>query len=226
MNLNKFLQKNILLLTGLIIVIQNNAFAGLETPTGYNVNLQKVEFHKVGTPSTEYFTYRSGSSDVNIASKLPNEPCATLGPSATPPKGTYDQFRVTVSTSMTLTGRTTGNLSNGLPCRTVANGTAVSNPFGDGSVSVAYLGSTDGGTPQPEAVTVPSGTSVVFPTGFSLVGNTIQGTVPVNFTVANSVPQGTVSFNVANGIDFEVNPSNVAQCFVFPAAPSISISVA
>lgn len=224
MKIRKILLINLLLTSGLVLSGQSIAVTGNGTPTNYSVDLQQVEFHQVGTPSTTFFPYRTGSSSINIASVSPNEPCASLGPSGTPPAGQYDQFRVTVSKNMTITGASNGVLSNGLPCRTVANGAAISDPFGDGSVSVAYLGATDGGTPEAETVTVPSGSGVVLPSGFVAVGDTIQATFPVNFSVTNAVPQSRVTFNVTNAVLFQA--INLTQCVVVPMPPSISISIA
>jgi len=223
MKINKKFFVGILLASGLIVSGESNAVTGNATPSQYSVNLQTVSFHPVGTPSSNYVTYRSGSSDINIAASQPDQPCAGLGPSANLPVGNYDEFRVLVSTTMTVSGSSNGNLSNGLPCRTIANGAVINDPFGDGSVSQAYLGSTDGGTPQAETVTVPTGSGVVLPSGFSVVGNSIQATFPVSFTVKDKVPQGQVTFNVENGILFA--PLGVSQCVVLPAPPSIQVSI-
>ncbi len=223
MKTNKKLFAGILLASGLILSGESNAITGNSTPGQYSVNLQSVSFHPVGASSSTYVTYRSGSSNVNIAASQPGQPCVGLGPSASLPTGSYDQFRVIVSNVMTISGSSTGNLSNGLPCRTVANGAVVNDPFGDGSVSQAYLGSTDGGTPQTETVTVPTGTAVTLPSGFSVVGNSIQAIFPVNVTVKDKVPQGTVTFNVANGILFQAY--GPTQCVVLPTPPSIQVSL-
>lgn len=194
-------------------------YAAFGTPTQYTVNLQRVEFRKVGG---NYQTYRSGSADIDIASVASGEPCASLGPSSTLPPGAYDQFRFTVSTTFVVTG-SVSNAGDGQPCRTVTGGAAILDPFGDGSVSVAYAGSADGGAAEPETVTVPTGSAVILPAELARVGNTIQGTFPVSFNVEGKIPQPNIQFNVANGVGFVT--TGLGTCVVFPAAPSITASI-
>lgn len=197
---------------------------GNATPTQYTVNVQDVLFHPVGAASNSYVPYYSGTSNLDIASVAPNHPAGTLLPSNTPSQGDYDSFRVTVSKTITLKGTSVGNLSNGSPCRTVAGGALITNPFGDGSVDAAYAGSTDGGTAESESVLVPTGTAVVLPAGVVDIGSSLEATFSDSFTVAGSVPQGTITFNVTNSVYFA--PTGLGTCVVIPMPPNIQVSVA
>lgn len=216
-----------------LLMLASTVYAGIETPTQYTVTLSKVEFSK--TPQTPaerrlaqrnampFIPYAKGSIQVDIASVSPGQPCSQLQPTGQLNTGSYDQIRFTLARTMVVAGRTSAPLSNGVTCRTTSTGALIQNPFGDGSVSEAYLGATDGGTPEPQTVIVPTGTAVTLPTGFVIIGSSFQATMPVSMRVVGSVPQGTISFNVTNAIDFE--PLGLSQCLVFPAAPSITISV-
>lgn len=204
-----------------ILIAAGNVYAGTETPTQYTVTLSKVEFRKAGGGS--FTTYARGSTQVNIASVGAGQPCGQLQPTGKLTPGNYDQMRFTVSKTMVVKGQSTGTLSNGVTCRTTSSSTLIQDPYGDGSVSEAYLGATDGAAPEAQTVIVPTGSAVTYPSGFASVGNTIQATTPVAMNVAGSVPQGTVSFNVVNAIDFE--PYGATQCLVFPVAPSINVSI-
>lgn len=203
-----------------ILVLSGNLYAGSETPTQYTVTLSRVEFRKTG--SSAFTTYASGSTQVNIASVSAGQPCGQLNPTGKLTPGSYDTMRFTVSRTMVVKGQSTGVLSNGVTCRTTSSSTLITDPFGDGSVSAAYLGATDGGVPEAQTVLVPTGSAVTFPTGFSVVGNNIQATMPVTMQVAGSVPRGTVSFDVTSAIQFQ--PYGVSQCLVFPSAPSITVA--
>lgn len=200
------------------------AYAGLETPTQYTVTLSQVDMHKSNAPASTFMTYARGSTQVNIASVGAGQPCGNLEPTNKLTPGNYNQFRFTVSKTMIVTGQTSGVLSNGVTCRTTSSGVLVVNPYGDGSISEAYLGATDGATPEPETVVVPSGSAVILPSGFVVAGNNFQATLPMNMNVQGSVPQGTISFDVTNGIDFE--PLGLTQCLVFPAPPTVRLNVA
>ena len=224
MKLNKLLTINLLFFSGLVISNECLAVTGNATPTEYSVNVENVEFHQVGAPANAFVAYNAGSANFNIASVAANAQVGSLLNTATPPSGNYDQFRVTVSNVFTITAASNGNLSNGKPCRTVTGGAAVTNPLGDGSISVAYLGATDGGMPEPETVTVPTGSAVVYPAGIVAVGNSIQATFPSSFTITNKVPQATVKFNVTDAVLLEA--LGETQCIVLPMPPSVDVTIA
>ncbi|MDR3491147.1 MAG: DUF4382 domain-containing protein [Gammaproteobacteria bacterium] len=227
MKVNKILRMSALLASGLCIASTSYAatFAGNATPTQYLVNVSNVAFHKVGDPAGTFIPYASDAGQFDIASVPPNGNAGLLSSTGTLPSGTYDQIRFNVSKTMQLNGASNGNLGNGSPCRTVTPAVALNNPLGDNSVSVAYLGSTDGATPQLETTTVPSGSAVTLPSGYTDLGNSLQGIVPVNFTVTNDVaPTTSIKINVTNAMMF--TPTGVGTCAVFPGPPSITISVA
>jgi hypothetical protein len=230
---NRILISNTALIISTLFVssaVNATSFVGNGTPTVYNVTLQNVSFHKAGTPSNSFISYASGSGLFDIAAANPGSPIGTLQSTSQLGGGFYDQMRFQVSTRMVVKGAYVGLLSNGLPCRTVANGTVISNPAGDGSISQAALGSTDGGTPEEETIVVPSGYGITLPSGYVLVGTSlaglaalnIQGTVPVSMTVAGSVPTVTTTFNVTNSLMFlAYGPSN---CLVIPGPPVITVT--
>lgn len=212
-----------LVIASSVIASQSSfAITGNATPSQYSVNLQKVAFHQSGAASNSFITYASGSSNIDIAAVSPGQPCGSLAPSAPLPSGTYDQLQVTISKTMVLKGSSNGNLSNGKPCRTIAGGALVTDPFGDGSISSAYLGSTDGAAAESETVIVPSGTAVTLPSGMTTSGDTLTQTVSATVNVANSVPSTRVSFDVTSGMLFE--PLGANQCIVFPVPPGITIT--
>lgn len=204
------------------------AFSGNATPTNYTVTLQNVAFHRVGAPSGSFTSYASGSGAFDIASASVGNPVGTLQSTGLLGPGDYDQIRFQVSKFMTVTANYSGAaLPNGVTqCRTVANATKITDPFGDGSVSVAYLGSTDGGTPEASTIEVPSGSSVDLPAGFTSVGESLQGIEDVaGMSVGNdAVPNVTVSFDVTNAVLFAAY--GASGCVVFPGPPTVTISVA
>lgn len=204
------------------VLLAGHAYASTATPTQYTVTLSKVEFHKADAPAGAFKTYARGSTQVNIASVSAGQPCGELKPTGTLTPGEYDEFRFTLSKTMTVTGSSVGNLSNGKPCRTITGGALVTDPYGDGSISEAYLGSTDGAAAEPETVVVPGGTAVTLPTGFVVQGGNFQATIPLVMSVGTSVPQNTVSFDVTSAIQFEALGAN--QCLVFPGAPTVTLS--
>lgn len=199
-------------------------YAVTATPTQYTVTLSQVDFHKTTAASGSYTNYANGSTEVNIASVGAGQPCGQLNPTGNLTPGSYDEFRFTISKTMTVTGSSTGNLANGHPCRTVTGGALVTDPFGDGSITEAYQGSIDGAAAEPETVVVPGGTAVTLPTGFQVIGNNFQVTLPIAMTVAGSVPQGTISFDVTNAVQFEV--LDATHCLVFPGPPTVNFDFA
>lgn len=201
-----------------------SVYAVTATPTKYTVILSQVDFHKNGAPSGQFTNYANGSTEVDIASVSAGQPCGQLNPTGKLTPGNYDQFRFTIAKTMTATGASTGNLSNGLPCRTVTGGALVTDPYGDGSISEAYLGATDGAAAEPETVIVPGGTSITLPSGFAVSGNNFQVTLPVSIDVAGTVPQGTISFDVTGAIQFEVLDGT--HCLVFPGPPTVTLTTA
>lgn len=197
-------------------------FSGNATPTVYNVTLKSVSLHKSGTASDAFLPYASGSGLYDIAAANPGSPVGTLQSTNELTSGFYDQMQFQVARSMTVKSAYSGLLSNNLPCRTVANGSVITDPAGDGSISSASLGSTDGGTPEEETIVVPTGTGVTLPAGYVFSGSNIQGTVPVSITATNSVPSIKAAFNVTNSIMFVA--FGATQCLVIPGPPSISIT--
>lgn len=228
--------KSILILSTLLAIPAADVFAasfvGNGTPTIYNVTLKDVSFHKSGTPANSFISYASGTGQYDIAAANPGSPIGTLQSTSQLGAGVYDQMRFLVATSMVVKGAYVGLLPNGLPCRTVANGTVITDPVGDGSISEASLGSTDGGAPEQETIVVPTGSAVTLPSGYVFSGSSlsglaalnIQGTVPLSMTVAGTVPAVTASFNVTNSLMFMAyGPAN---CIVVPGPPVITITTA
>lgn len=218
----KKLQFSLSLIAGLLAI--HPVYAEIATPTQYTVTLSEVAFHKTTAPANSYTVYANGSTQVNIASVGAGQPCGSLNPTGNLTPGSYDTFRFTVSKTMVVKGASTGNLANGLPCRTIAGGAVVTDPMGDGSISEAYLGSTADGTPEAETVVVPSGSGVTLPSGFVDLGSSFQASMPISMNVSGSVPTGTVSFDVTNSIQFEAY--GLTQCLVFPLAPTVTVNIA
>jgi hypothetical protein len=218
----KKFNKSIIFMASLLI--SGFAYADFATPTKYDVTLSSVSMHKSDAAASSFTTYASGSTDVNIASVSAGQPCGRLEPTGELTPGSYDQFRFVISRSMVVTGQTTGDLANGHPCRTVTGGALITDPYGDGSISEAYLGEIDGAAGTPETVIIPTGTGVVLPTGFETIGSNFQVTLPMSMNVAGSVPQGTISFDVTSSVQFEV--LDATHCLVFPGPPTINLNVA
>lgn len=192
------------------------------TPTEYLVSVSNVEFHKVGTPPGVFVPYAANVGNFDIASAAPFSNVGSVFANGAVQPGTYDQVRFLVSKTLTLTG-SVGDAGDGLPCRTDTNGAVVFNPFGDGSVSQASLGSRDGGAGQPQSIVVPSGSAVPIPSILVSFGSSFRVTVPITFSVTTSVPIVTVRFNVTDSMLFiGIDP---ATCYVFPQAPGVSVSV-
>ena len=176
----------------------------------------------MGDATGTFITYASGTGQYNIASVSPGSNVGTLSATGSLSSGSYDQINFTVSKTMSLTGASSGVLSNGLPCRTTSGGTVISDPFGDGSVSAIYLGAADTGTPQPETAVVPSGSGVTLPSGITDSGSTFQITMPISFSVTNDAPNITVRFDVTNAIMFTA--VTAFTCGVIPGPPTVTVS--
>lgn len=199
-------------------------FAGNATPTNYTVNLQQVSFHRVGAPVDAFASYASGSGAYDIAAATVGTPVGTLQSNGALGSGSYDQMRFEVSKTMNVTASYAGSLapSTATTCRTMANATAINDPLGDGSVSVAYLGSTDGGVAQEATIMVPTGSAVTLPAGYVDTGSNIQGTVDIaGFTVADGeVPASRLNIDVTNSVMFV--GYGASGCIVFPGPPVIT----
>lgn len=228
MKLHKSLFAAILLTSGLLTsnLSYAAAFAGNGTPTTYVVTLKKVSFHRVGAPANQFVSYASGSGEFDIAAASVGNPIGTLQSNGNLGPGAYDQMRFEVARPMRITANYMGAaLPNGVTkCRTTRNPVFVNNPFGDGSVNGAYLGSTDGGAAEEGTISVPSGTSVDLPFGFVVVGDNIQGTVNItNFVVTGEgVPDMTTSFDVTSAVMFAAY--GASGCVIFPGPPTVTVS--
>lgn len=218
-----FLSKNILSTLFISILSASPVFAkhtGNTTPTKYLLSISQVSFHKAGDPASTFIPYATGTGQYDIASVSPNANVGVLQATGTLSQGTYDQVQLTVNKTMTLQA-SNPSLTDSLPCRTTSTVTVITDPFGDKSLDKAYLGSRDGGTAQPETVTVPSGSKVKLPDSMKDNGSTFTGTLPVNFTVSSANPTITIKFDVTNAITLQA--LNVSTCIVFPGPPSITI---
>lgn len=227
---NKVVQRLGLAAMGLVLPVSvfAAAFTGNATPTTYTVTLQDVSFHRVGASTSAFTSYASGSGAFDIASATAGNPVGTLQSNGVLGPGDYDQMRFQVSKFMTVSANYSGAaLPNGVTqCRTVANATKITDPFGDGSVSVAYLGSTDGGAPEASTIEVPSGSSVDLPAGFTSVGGSLQGIVDISgmSVGGDAVPNVTVSFDVTNSVMFAAY--GASGCVVFPGPPTVTTTIA
>lgn len=197
------------------------AFSDSATPTEYIVTLKNVSFHKSGTALNDFIPYASGAGQFDIARATSNKPAGNLNPTGQLSAGNYDEVLFSISKSITIKGASTNLLSNGLPCRTVNHAAAINDPFGDGSVSIAYLGATDGGMPESETVTVSSGTGVDLPIGLIDQGKDLEGRLPFSFNVAGNVPIITTRFDITHSIIFAAYGK---QCLVFLKPPSVIFS--
>lgn len=201
---------------------------GNATPTVYKVTVSDIKFRNT---DSNFVTFASGTATFDIASAGVGEAIGAMSSSATLPPGTYNLMRFTLFGTMTLQGQYNGNLSNSLPCRTTNSSALLANPIT--GIDSAYEGSTSSGTPQPQSVSIPTGSGVTLPTSpisMTQIGSTnfYQVDVPVNFTIAEGTrfPDIQVNFDVTNSIQFEVASAvSTSKCIVFPSPPSISVSV-
>ena len=201
-------------------------FSGNATPTEYIITVNAIEFHRVGDNDNTYQSFVNKSTNWDIASANPGAALGSVNATNPLPVGTYDKIRFTVSKTMTIKGAIS-SLSDSSPCRTDAAGTTVSNPFGEGVLDTAYLGSRDGGTATAETVTVPSGSDVDPPSGMTDLGSSFRGTLTLAspFAVSTIVPAITIKFDVSNAMQFVLLPDRSGRCVVFPGPPSIAVQV-
>ena len=203
---------------------QAGNFTGNATPTKYIITVSRIEFHKQGDPDTVFVTYVSTSSDWDIASVSAGGSIGTMQATNTLPSGTYDKIRFTVLKTMTVQG-SIASLQDTLPCRTENDANTVSNPFGNNSVSTAYLGARDGGASEPETVTVPTGSNVQASSDFTDLGTAFRVSMPITFTVSNNKAiDFKIKFDVTNSLQFVLRPGTT-QCIVFPGPPSVAVDI-
>ena len=206
---------------------QSGGFTGNSTPTEYILTISAIEFHRVGDDAATYQPFVTTSANWDIASANPGAALGNMKSTTALPAGTYDKIRFTVSKTMTIKGAIS-TLSDSLPCRTEGDAQTVSNPFGAGLLDTAYLGARDGGTAEPETVTIPTGSNVEPSPDFTDLGTSFRGTLTLGqtFTVTNgSTPTLKLKFDVTDSIQFSVLPDLSNRCVVFPGPPSMAIEV-
>lgn len=202
---------------------------GTGVATRYDVTLEKVELctgNGGGNGCDNPFVVGSGDKTFDIASAAAGGDVGSYASVSTLPVGTtYRYVRATISRTFTITGSVSNVGGSALNCRTGGSGAT------GFTLGTAGAGLSTAGTATPEVLIVANsgaygGGSPNFTSDLSVVNNspTMTDTIALTspFTVTSTPPTVRVTFDTQNALGALNNGGN---CVMWPAAPSIHITV-
>lgn len=204
---------------------------GTGVATFYDVTLEKVELctgNGGGNGCDNPFVLGSGVKTFDIASAAAGGDVGSYASVSTLPVGTvYRYVRATISRTFKISGSVSNVGGSGINCRTGGSGTGATG-F---TLATAATGDNTAGTASSESVVAANGGaygggSPNYTSNLGVVDNspTMTDTIALTspFTVTSTPPTVRVTFDTQNALGALINGGN---CVMWPAAPSIHITV-